>query len=164
MDTQFKDVEFMSAKEKAMVLKQWKTFLKALATHDGSESAPDRYGNSFPAPFKSFSKRLYNHLHLHCGFIAHYNIWGFYQTYFRGDAQDMERFFNHFSPNAPRYTDDFTDINEAMSAIYVNEFQEQLQSKGTDVTDDRFELVKECVKRAETDVDFRKKIVHEFLG
>jgi len=30
----------------------------------------------------TFKKNLYEHFHLHCGFIAHYNIHGFYAEYF----------------------------------------------------------------------------------
>ena len=60
----FDDTEFMNGLEKTKVLKD---FVKFLNNH-----------------FKRtcFSKRLYNYLHLHCGFIAHYNIDGFYGEYF----------------------------------------------------------------------------------
>ena len=59
----FTDVQFMTAKEKGMVLKNWETFLK-----HGLKK-------------QHFTKRLYEHLHLHCGFIAHYSRDGFYSTY-----------------------------------------------------------------------------------
>ena len=72
-----KDTEFMTAKEKELVLKQWETFL--------------RYG----CEWKHFTKRLYDHLIQHCSFIAHYNRGGFYRTYFqRGD--DKANFFSQF--------------------------------------------------------------------
>lgn len=32
--------------------------------------------------FTLFKKNLYSHFHLHCGFIAHYNLQGFYGEYF----------------------------------------------------------------------------------
>jgi len=63
-EVNFTDTKFMTGKEKAMVLKQWRTFLK-----NGMAS-------------KSFSKRLYQHLILHCNFIAHYSREGFYNWYF----------------------------------------------------------------------------------
>jgi len=60
----FHDTEFMSAREKELVLKAWVRFLKhGLRSED-------------------FSRRLYDYLHLHCGFIAHYNRRGFYDEYF----------------------------------------------------------------------------------
>lgn len=34
-----------------------------------------------------FKKNLYQHFHLHCGFIAHYNIHGFYGEYFETAAK-----------------------------------------------------------------------------
>ncbi len=57
------DTEFMTAKDKALVLKQWERFLKnGLRQQD-------------------FSDRLYKHLSLHCMFIAHFDRYGFYATY-----------------------------------------------------------------------------------
>lgn len=35
----------------------------------------------------TFKKNLYEHFHLHCGFIAHYNIHGFYGEYFETAAK-----------------------------------------------------------------------------
>ena len=58
MDYKFKDTKFMSAEEKEKVLKNWERFI---ARFQG----------------KCFTKRLYDHLHLHCSFIAHYNRLGF---------------------------------------------------------------------------------------
>jgi len=73
----FKDVKFMSAKEKQTVLNAWKRFIKS--------------GFSF----KQFSKALYNHLVQHCNFIAHYNRSGFWGTYFQ-DPEDTQKFLNQF--------------------------------------------------------------------
>ena len=48
----FTDARFMTARQKDLVLKDWQRFLRrGLRRED-------------------FSKRLYEHLHLHCGFIA----------------------------------------------------------------------------------------------
>lgn len=44
----FTDVEFMTAREKELVLKSWRAFLK-----QGLQK-------------QHFTKRLYEHLHLHC--------------------------------------------------------------------------------------------------
>lgn len=62
----FTDVEFMAAKEKELVLKKWITFLK-----HGLKS-------------QHFTKRLYEHLHLHRGYIAHYSRGNFLLDILRG--------------------------------------------------------------------------------
>ena len=63
-DIDFTSTRFMDSSEK---LKVYKDFVKFLNNH-----------------FKrtTFSKRLYEYFHQHCGFIAHYNINGFYGEYF----------------------------------------------------------------------------------
>ena len=72
-----KDSQFMSARDKEKVLNQWETFLK--------------YG----CQREHFTKPLYTHLIMHCDFIAHYDIHGFYAEYFeRGD--DSVRFLSQF--------------------------------------------------------------------
>jgi hypothetical protein len=73
----FRDAEFMTAREKQLLLKAWIRFLK-----NGL-----RFGD--------FSRRLYEHLHLHCQFIAHYDRAGFYQTYFE-QGEDTVRFLSQF--------------------------------------------------------------------
>ena len=72
-----KDAQFMSAQEKEKVLKQWDTFLK--------------YG----CQREHFTKPLYTHLIMHCSFIAHYDIHGFYLTYFE-NGDDAIQFLSQF--------------------------------------------------------------------
>jgi hypothetical protein len=74
---EFRDAAFMSAREKQLVLKAWVRFLKK------------------GLKFEDFTKRLYEHLHLHCQFIAHYNRAGFYQTYFER-GEDTVLFLSQF--------------------------------------------------------------------
>ncbi len=62
-----KDSEFMTAEEKKKVLKQWDKFIEG------------------GFAFHLFTDAIYQHLNLHCGFIAHYNRAGFYSTYWNGD-------------------------------------------------------------------------------
>ena len=69
----FGDAQFMSAREKLLVLKTWVRFLK-----NGLQE-------------KDFSDRLYKHLINHCSFIAHYNRAGYYATYFE-NGEDTKRF------------------------------------------------------------------------
>ena len=105
-----KDTRFMSAAEKERVLKQWERFLKG------------------GLKWEQFNKGLYNHLIMHCSFIAHYNRAGFYSTYFEsgdGIADFLGQFdkSNAESNGIPRSveygmdywaTGDYADINMAM--------------------------------------------------
>jgi len=105
-----KDSEFMTAQEKQAVLRQWEGFLKGGLKRE------------------QFTKALYNHLIQHCSFIAHYDIHGFYGTYFtsgEGVARFLRQFDKHNANNAgiPKSveygmtywaTGDYTDINMAM--------------------------------------------------
>ncbi len=71
--TEFTDSKWLSADEKRKILKQWTGFVK----------------NGFPET--SFTTAIYEHLHLHCGYIAHYNKHGFYGEYWGAYARDLHR-------------------------------------------------------------------------
>jgi len=106
----FKDTWFMSAHDKRLVLRQWTRFL---------DSRFDR---------GKFTKRLYQYLSLHCSFIAHYNIDGFWDHYFaRGSEARQLAFILQFDRVAnPLHTgaeirmycwsndSEYDDINQAM--------------------------------------------------
>lgn len=79
----FSDVQFMTAAEKGKVARQWERFLKHLSIN----------GCSTEENVNLFPKSLYEHLHLHCGYIAHYNRYGFFETYFvrHSDCADFVR-------------------------------------------------------------------------
>lgn len=90
---QLQDTRFMSAAEKARVLKQWETFLK--------------YG----CKREHFTKPLYNYLIQHCSFIAHYDLNGFYDTYFTS-GDDTRQFLSQFDdrkgiPRSVEYGDTY---------------------------------------------------------
>lgn len=72
-----KDTKFTTAREKRKVLRQWTLFL----THGLSRHY--------------FAKSLYEHLTQHCAFIAHYDINGFYDTYFE-EPEDSIKFLSQF--------------------------------------------------------------------
>ena len=105
-----KDTRFMNAAEKERVLKQWERFLKG------------------GLKWEQFNKGLYNHLIMHCSFIAHYNRAGFYSTYFEsgdGIAAFLGQFdkSNAESNGIPRSVeygmtywvdDEYGDLNMAM--------------------------------------------------
>ncbi len=126
---EYKDTEFMSVKEKELTTKQFKNFVKKLSTSG--------WGNETQ---KSFTKRVYEHLHLNCGFIAHYDISGFYNTYFNGDLDDYLRFSEAFIEDGEikpyQYTQDYNDINLAFSKI-LHEKHERILSMFSDDTKER---------------------------
>jgi len=119
-----KDTQFMTAKEKELTLKQWRTFIQ-----NGMQ-------------FKHFTKRIYRHLTLHCEFIAHFDRWGFYQTYFE-DPENTMRFLKQFDPEGDHKSvelgstfwwsdSEYRDLNVAMSQVvgeYLEELMKQLQEQ-----------------------------------
>ena len=104
MQHQFSDGEFMSARQKELVLKAWVRFLK--------------HG----LRFADFTKRLYDHLILHCSFIAHFDRGGFYRTYFESGeetARFLSQFDNRGECRSVEYgggwmQGDYADLNRAM--------------------------------------------------
>ena len=135
----FTDVEFMTAKEKELVLRNWETFLK-----HGLKKG-------------HFTKRLYDHLHLHCGFIAHYNIHGFYSTYFEA-GQDTQRFFEHFCNHTT--TVDYDDLHTAMREVY-NKYRDTIRKQTEDDVTERLKLLGAGLERANNDREFAKKFLSE---
>lgn len=99
----------MPSDEKERVLKDWQRFI---------ESDFDK---------AKFTKRLYNHLIQHCEFIAHYNQYGFYSTYFE-DPEDTLKFMKQFDKSQSCFSveygldywlnnDDYRDINTVMVEV-----------------------------------------------
>jgi len=135
----FTDAQFMTAREKELVLKNWETFLK-----HGLQR-------------KHFTKRLYNHLHLHCGFIAHYSRDGFYSTYFEA-GEDTQCFFEHFCNHTT--TMDYDDLNTAMQEVYSKYRSIILKQTEDDVTE-RLKLLGVSLERAKNDREFAKNFLSE---
>jgi hypothetical protein len=120
---EFREAEFMSAREKELVLKAWVRFLK----------------NGLG--FRDFTRRLYEHLHLHCQFIAHYDRAGFYATYFER-GEDTVRFLSQFDKRGAcrsvEYgmmswqTGEYEDLARAMveeASPYIPKLIEQAQAR-----------------------------------
>ena len=104
----FKDVQYMTADDKQNVYNAWKRFVSGKFQR------------------KHLTKKLYNHLTLHCSFIAHYNIDGFYDFYFTDNYHNMLQFINQFvTGKSAEYGDmiswtadpNYKDINDAMMEI-----------------------------------------------
>jgi hypothetical protein len=140
----FTDVEFMRAKEKQLVLKNWKMFLA-----NGLKQ-------------EHFTKRLYNHLHLHCGYIAHYNIGGFYSTYFES-GPDIESFFEAFMTNTAEHWGaniDYKDINDAMRAVY-QQYEPQIRQRIDADVENKLGILDESIRRAKEDHQFGKELLRK---
>jgi|LSQX01.3.fsa_nt_gb hypothetical protein len=141
----FKDSEFMTAREKRLVLANWKTFLK----HGLKQ--------------KHFTRRLYNHLHLNCGFIAHYNIGGFYATYFEHGADTVE-FFKRFCDAASHsWAADYKDLNIAMLKV-CKAYQASIDKKANDDIDRSLDATEESLNCARADKEFAREFVSSVRG
>ena len=104
MDYVLKDAPLMSARDKRLTLKAWMRFLR------GGLRGED------------FTRRLCEHLHLHCSFIAHYDRAGFYATYFNR-GEDTLCFLSQFDKEgdcrSAEYggawiAGDYADLNRVM--------------------------------------------------
>lgn len=98
---QFTDSQFMSAAQKARVLKQWQRFVK---------------GGFKPS---GFTKDLYSHLSVHYSFIAHYDRGGFYAARF-ADAHGRIKTMQDLRDAC--HTGDYKDITMAMFAAVAPEW------------------------------------------
>ena len=91
----FKDEKFLSKSQKETILKNWCRFIKS----------GFKKGN--------FTRAIYEHLHLHCGFIAHFDRNGFFNTYFV-EPQDTIAFMEIFERNCPgswkHFKNDLTSV------------------------------------------------------
>jgi len=83
---EFTDSKFMSAQEKETALRDWERFLKGGCKKE------------------QFTKVLYHHLMQHCSFIAHYDINGFYATYFENGDTTI-RFLSQFDPTRATFAE-----------------------------------------------------------
>ncbi len=118
MPENMSDADFLSAEERIKVLKEWKGFVK-------SGFLPER-----------FTRNIYEHLHLHCGYIAHHDRGGYYYTYWNdeilryavkngcvlspvpGVFYEWKRFLKQFTIRG-----DYSDINTAMMIILKAELE-----------------------------------------
>lgn len=95
---EFKDSEFMTAEQKKKVM-----------------VAMERFVASGFAKSK-FTRDLYDHLHLHCGFIAHYNKDGFYACRFENPKGLMDT-ISQLEQAHRHGGSDYADINRSIAKL-----------------------------------------------
>ena len=138
----FTDAQFMTARQKNLVLKDWRRFFQhGLRRED-------------------FFKRLSEHLPLHCWFIAHYHIHGFYSEYFEA-GQDIERFFKNFCDYTAQNFGacaEYDDLNTAMRQEY-DLHREAITRKAADDVESDLALLDAAVQRAKQDKGFARQLL-----
>lgn len=117
----FVDSKWLRADEKRKILKQWSAFVKKGFTET------------------LFTNSVYDHLHLHCGYIAHYNKHGYYDEYWGAYARDLHRHakddhsslrpipaaFHNWKSFILQFNiwGDYTDISTAMMIVLKTELE-----------------------------------------
>jgi hypothetical protein len=131
----------MTAKQKTQVLRHWTKFLK------GGFKRED------------FTKQLYHYLEQHAGFIAHYDIEGFYGTYFKAQHNIGDFFaqFFDYRKNCYRHPD-YTDINDEMVRVYETA-KPSIDKLVVDDYVEKLETLESWVKKAKTDKEFAIQLV-----
>lgn len=107
--THLSSTEFMTKEEKMKVITHFQKFLSS-----GCDEG-------------AFTKALYQHLHLHCGFIAHYNISGFYESRFCG-LDNVKMTLDGIIRSASHCNQDYADINACLAEI-ASDFYESIISQ-----------------------------------
>ena len=144
------DTKFMTAEEKKKVLKQWEAFLESGCKKE------------------RFTKLLYHHLIDHCSFIAHYDINGFYSTYFES-GDDILYFLAQFDDSkgptrsiefgmAWNCHEDYRDINSEMVRIagkYIPLLTKQANArqKDADIAQAKCLLARHGIELKEGDIN-----------
>jgi hypothetical protein len=123
----FEDETFLSKIQKEKILKSWCRFIIGF-----------KFGN--------FTDVLYQHLHLHCRFIAHYSRQGFYQEYFK-DPQDISRFLKLFEGSCPM---SWRLYNRDLTSAMMQELEKQKNRIFSDIA-------KSNLKKQEMALDLAKR-------
>jgi len=152
----------MSAKEKANVFEDFKRFVRFLTDNEWTIYNKRQTGSDYglKAP-KVFTKKLYEHLHLHCGFIAHYHINGFYSTYFDGSKNNLNKFIQKIDSlcNFGDYGDINFDIKE-----YLNKFKEYINNHFLNENDKNWNRLLEILEMAKDDDTVRDRLLTLIFG
>lgn len=140
----FSDSDFLSARDKYLVYTKYRSFLDSLKKE--YEKPREVHGRIHSAPFFRFHERLYEHLHLECGFIAHNNREGFYHTYFE-DPEDTIHFIDHMKKAEEHCNKEFTDINEALAEETKRQAQQLNQAMSMRIKKRDIETARSLLKR-----------------
>ena len=154
----FTDTEFLSAKDKALIDKQWRTFCKWLSSPNWLKQLENNGGSDYglEAP-RIFTDRIYTHLHLHCGYIAHYNIHGFFSEYFNGKQESLLSFLRQFNSWG-----EYTDISDAMMQTW-QEYEKAIMQNAMAQDNGKFSALQQVVKEAENDPELKRTLVAKLL-
>lgn len=118
----------------------------------------------------SLTDYLYEFFHLECGTIAHYNKQGWIDNYpdlyaikqliiGEGKLDEKHRALNH----QPSWAADRIVVIREFEKLLLLQVKEINKVKEQDI-DDKFSLLKENIKRAENDPEFKKQLVKELLS
>lgn len=108
----FEDVQFMTAETKEKVVYDWESFLRKRLLTPQSEVDSNEYG----VTLFGFTDNLYHHLSQHCGYIAHFNRYGFFQVQFRFPRQFLDNV--HKCSHGYEYMQrEYADVQGHMSQI-----------------------------------------------
>ncbi len=141
----------MTERDRRLTLRQWTAFLK-------SGLAREKFG-----------RRLYRHLTLRCGFIAHYDLDGFHTFYFRSGARRTVKFLSQFDARGDcastelgmtYWLDREDGLGHAMVKIaepYVEELMEQAMRK-----QEKTDLRKARILIGRANPDLLRRIEAEF--
>ena len=141
--SKFKDAEFMSAEEKEKVLRDWIGFLNSKLKKE------------------KFTKWLYLHLSLHCGFLAQHDFHGFFSAHF--ESVTTATLFFQKVRQYQKFYPDYVDLNTAM----VKEFDKHAQevTKNLAEKDDaRFYALQKMVEDAKDDPEARRALVAKLFN
>lgn len=93
----FRDTPFDTAAEKHKVFKDLKRFIET------------------GMPKERFTKKLYQHLSLHFGHIAHYNLDGFYETWFQTPKNQLDFLKKHRDEEIGSPDNAWNDVRMALA-------------------------------------------------
>jgi hypothetical protein len=102
----YKDTEWMSAVDKALVVEDFTRLVQHVAEHGTSREMP-----------ASFTVRVYEHISNHCGHIAHYDRSGFWHAQLSTSQKALSFFEGMASQGMVAWSvHDYRDVNTALSA------------------------------------------------
>ena len=131
----FTDGVYNKSSDKVRIAKAWTRFLK---------------GGLKPT---QFTKNLYQHLHQHCGFIAHYNIHGFYEERFQDIDGRLRTFEVLCGLSGPYLRDENTSGNADLNQYFREESLRFLSDIAVTARDEKAQLLKHSIAQAQRELE-----------